>query len=483
MARKKKRTAKKTRFNDGISTSVSGLGSSCDNTTSVMPGRLFPSSMFGNHLRTPFGQAYGQLDQYWFNMYQQYWEAKKIVNIPPGDMTREGWEYESNDTNPDDLEKIKKREEDLGIPQEVNKALIYERLYGGGLVFFGIKEDEGTPASEPIDPENLEENSISFVRAIPSFRVNSSQVETHPLSPNFHRPEYYIINDTPVHRSRFIVFDGCPIDQPHFSQLNFLSRNNNLGFGESVLLTLYSEIQDAQGARQSIAHLLHKLSVAIFKKKNVDMLRTSNQGNKVLDELEDITQMMSNFKGVILDHNDGIENYSSNANAGEGLMIAYLQVLSAASDIPATRFIGQAPGGLNATGDSDLRNYYDRISADQKNNLRLPLQKTGQMLAMDVLGKPIEDLTVEFNPLWQKSDKEAAEIRQMDANTINTLVTSSVMIEEDAQKELLERGVVLNELTPFEPPEEEPLDLGLGGLPGDIEPGKDDADIRPGSEQ
>lgn len=35
-------------------------------------------------------------------------------------------------------------------------------------------------------------------------------------------------------------------------------------------------------------------------------------------------------------------------------------------DILATRFLGQAPGGLNATGESDLQNYYNMIDAFQR---------------------------------------------------------------------------------------------------------------------
>jgi Protein of unknown function (DUF1073) len=37
-----------------------------------------------------------------------------------------------------------------------------------------------------------------------------------------------------------------------------------------------------------------------------------------------------------------------------------------AADIPATRFIGKSPDGMNATGESDIRNYHDRLASDQK---------------------------------------------------------------------------------------------------------------------
>jgi len=40
-----------------------------------------------------------------------------------------------------------------------------------------------------------------------------------------------------------------------------------------------------------------------------------------------------------------------------------MQLASGAADIPMTRLLGQSPAGMNATGDGDMRNYYDRIEA------------------------------------------------------------------------------------------------------------------------
>lgn len=459
----RKRHKKKTKVQDGISVNSSGMGSSCDNTTSMRPGSIFPISYGGD---SPFTLIGPQRDQYWSNMYRTYWEAKKIVDIPAGDMTREGWEYTAEKEDPDKLKELKLAEEAMGLPKEVLKALKYRRLYGGGLVFLGLKGDSRETTRDPVEIDKIQQGDLTFVRALPSFRVSATNIDPDPLSPYYQRPEIYTINGQEVHRTRFLVFDGDPIDEPFWGQGSMYSDNAKLGFGESVLTCLYSEIQDAQGSRQSVAHLLHKLSVAILKKRGVRTLKSTQRGNEVIEEMSDAVQMMSNFKMLMLDAEDSIENYSSNANTGEGLIIAYLQVLSAASDIPATRFLGQAPGGLNATGESDLRNYYDRVSADQRNDLALPLTYSGQILSRSIFGKEIDSLTVSFNPLWQTSEKEQAEIREIDARTINSLVTTGVMIEENAQKELLERKVVLNELTPFEPPEDDPLELGLPPIEG-----------------
>jgi uncharacterized protein len=53
----------------------------------------------------------------------------------------------------------------------------------------------------------------------------------------------------------------------------------------------------------------------------------------------------------------------------------FLQVAAGAADIPVTRLLGQSPAGLSATGDSDIRNYYDMIAARQEIDLRPQLER------------------------------------------------------------------------------------------------------------
>jgi phage-related protein (TIGR01555 family) len=407
-------------------------------------------------------------------MYRAHWEARKIVDIPAGDMTREGWEWTSSNTSPEQLEAITLNEGVVGLPGSIHLALKYQRLYGAGLVYLGLKGENGETSEEPVIDENISAGDLVYTKAIPSFLVSSPIIDNDPLSQNYHNPEIYIIHGRPVHRSRFLVFSGDVVAEPFHGQASGFSLNTKLGFGESALECLFGEIQDAQGSRQSVSHLLHKLSVAIIQKKGLRAKKATNRGGEVIEEMSDAVQSMSNFRMLMLDAEDTVYNYSSNANAGEGLIIAFLQVLSAASDIAATRFLNQAPGGLNSSGDSDIRNYYDRIKADQRNDLLPPLTRAGQIISRSLFGSEIPGLTVEFNPLWQMTEKEQAEIREINARTVNSMVTAGYVLEEDAQKEAEERGVVLNKLKSIEPPEEEPINLGLPPIDGDVDDGEGD---------
>lgn len=469
MSRRRKRS--RTRHQDSLNISTSGMGSSCDKSASVSPvgasllsgdSQLRPGALDN---ASPVLLTGPWADNFFFMLYRAQWEARKIVNIRADDMTRAGWDWISKELQPEDIEKLDKREEELRFITEVNMALIYERLYGGGVVYLGVK-DAAESAEEPLDVDALSEGDLIFVRSLPRSKIHAAKFENNPLSVDYNRPRIFTIQNERVHRSRLLIFNGKPVQAPNNYSLNYRD-----GFGESVLIDLYKDIQDAQASRQSAAHLTHTASVPYFKKgKNLLAQAATKGGNKKINDLLDLLSMMSNFKGVLLDKDDELLNYQSSFQSLSDILITQLQVLSAGSDIPATRFLGQSPGGLNATGDSDLRNYYDAVGSDQVLRLKPELVKFGDILSRTTLGRETPDLTIKFNPLFQATEKEQAEIRGLDTTVISTLAMANLLEDDEARKELTERGIILNTLE--ERPEPDPFDLGLS----DIEK---DANIRP----
>jgi phage-related protein (TIGR01555 family) len=76
--------------------------------------------------------------------------------------------------------------------------------------------------------------------------------------------------------------------------------------------------------------------------------------------------------------------------------------LAAAGGMPVSLLMGQAPSGLNATGDSDIRWFYDHVAAMQKKSLKSALVQiyTVIMSAKDgpTKGKVPENWDIAFKP-------------------------------------------------------------------------------------
>jgi len=80
-----------------------------------------------------------------------------------------------------------------------------------------------------------------------------------------------------------------------------------------------------------------------------------------------------------------------------------------AADIPSTRLFGREPTGMSATGESDIRNYYDRVASDQKVRLTPLLKPLDEILIRHTFGDRDEAIHYDWNPLWQESNKEKAD--------------------------------------------------------------------------
>ena len=90
--------------------------------------------------------------------------------------------------------------------------------------------------------------------------------------------------------------------------------------------------------------------------------------------------------------------------------------LASAADTPVTVLMGISPGGLNATGESDITLFDDRIEDEQTLEFQPAIEKVAR-LQMAARGMAPEEWSIHFNPLHQKRDKEKAEERKLVAET------------------------------------------------------------------
>jgi hypothetical protein len=61
---------------------------------------------------------------------------------------------------------------------------------------------------------------------------------------------------------------------------------------------------------------------------------------------------------------------------------------------------------MNATGDSDTRNYYDRVTTEQKIEIQPLLSPLDTLLQISALGTAPDGLFYNWNPLWQMDEAE-----------------------------------------------------------------------------
>lgn len=409
------------------------------------------------------------------HLYEIAWEARKIIRIPAEDALRKKWVLEGIGE-----EFIKYFETEfirLDFHQILKRSLMLERLLGGCITFFGLGGEQKEETKDPFNPKKG--SKIYYANAIPVSRISRVTWDNNPLSEYYMRPSMYAVNGQEVHISRCLIWDGEPLFDPYdFALTNF--RSNLAGFGPSKLAPIWDDIIKAVGTRQAAYQMIQTNNAIIASVNDLQDLMGTVPGKKNVVKIKEMVNQLSLYRAALIDgDNMKIDTVSAKFGSVPELLMTFIQILSAASDIPATRFIGEAPGGLNSTGKSDLENYYNTIDSMQVQRLVPAIRRTCDILGYSKFGDlwtiEREKLDVVFPPLWNLSELEEAERAQLRLANVMTALENNMISDEKAIEEMNLKKIFSVELDDIDIQIQD--DLGMkGGLPG--EPGTSQEDPR-----
>ena len=160
-----------------------------------------------------------------------------------------------------------------------------------------------------------------------------------------------------------------------------------------------------------------------------------------MDGLMRYTEVMRRFQGMegitLLDGEDTFEAQGHQAFSGlSDALNQFGQQLSGALQIPLTRLFGQSPAGMSATGESDLRTYYDHIRQQQNKTLMGGITTAYKCIAQSEGIKLPENFSLKFTSLMELDDTEKADVASKVGETISKALDSGLIGRQTALKVL-----------------------------------------------
>lgn len=371
-------------------------------------------------------------------MYRTDWLCGKVVDIIPDDMTRE-WREFTGDVDPKVVKALEDEEDRLQLQFNFNLAHKWARLYG--TAFIVISVDDGQTPDKPLDISKIKKGGLRHIKAIDRHRVSNAEVVpiADPMNKNFGMPEFYRFNETSVkiHASRVLRFDGIRLPYDEFRKNNYYS--------DSVLSRLYEAVTNFNTTANGAASMVYETNVDIMKVKGLMGYLQTAEGEALLRKRFTMAGMMKSFNNMmLLDNEEGYESKNNTFAGLPDLLDRFALFLSAASDIPATRLLGSSASGLNATGEGDLKNYYDTVRSAQKQQYKPLLDDFDQIMARSLgLGEDT-DMDYDFKSLFQMTPKETADLQLVNAQRDQIYLDRNVITEEIAAKELKQDGTYTN---------------------------------------
>lgn len=337
----------------------------------------------------------------------------------PEDALRRGWMVEGQDAEALELELHQ-----LEVGTKVEDGATWGRAYGGAIGVLWI--DDGRDCTQPVD--RSKGYNILSIDIYDRRLVNRYAFVTNRGSVQYSKARLFQV--TPayggetfiVHRDRLILFGGAKTAD--------LERETNAGWDYSIYQAALRYIRGFNNGFSAVENMLQDASQGVLTIKGVVGRATTPGGREELAARAEMFDLFRSVARSIILDSDGRETYTKVptqfAQVPETLD-AFVSLVSAVWGIPVTRLMGTSPGGLNATGESDLRNYYDNVEK---------WRKTGIIPQIDYLldiMRPGRGNKIKLPPLYQPTEKEAAETDKVRAEADSLRIEDQVISADEVR--------------------------------------------------
>ena len=368
------------------------------------------------------------------SLYRDNWVVQNVVGIIPDDMTKK-WFAPAGAVGPEHLKELDRVQRVTALRERGNEGLRWGRLYGGAAGLIMIRGQEGM-LGQPLELESIYPGTFQGLYILDRWQgvVPGMELVFEGGEPV---PAYYSITDArgntvaKVHHSRLVRFTG--------RDLPFLERVAELYWGESEVEALYNDVVKHDNVAANMAALTFRANVDTMEVQNLDQLfsvTSGEQQRRFWNVMQAQSVMKSNFGMQLVNRGDQIKNTQYTFTGLQEVYDSMCLDLSGASRIPVTKLFGRSPAGMNATGESDLRNYYDYVDTLREAKLRPILEKLLPVLAMSAWGAVPDGLDITFPPLWTPTAAEVAEIALKKAQAIRDTFQAGLFRADTAQREL-----------------------------------------------
>lgn len=381
------------------------------------------------------------------------------------EFTREGEKDDQDKNGTDDkLDKINKEFDKLELQKVLHEACSMTGYYGGCLLYLDTGAN-GEYLKHPLnlDPMfSMEARNAGFLKAVrcidPINVFPGTYNATDPLAADYYRPSMWWVLGKQVHASRLIrvVANEAPlIYKPSY---------NFLGIPQAQILWDY--VLHFQQNRDAANRLLNKFSMLVFKTAMADILEGQNSLDQLDTRMQILARNQSNDGVFAIDREaEDVVKVETPLGGVTDIVKQSLEQLAAMNRTPAVKLLGISPSGFNATGESDIRNYYDHILSQQEKVLRHAIKDILDVVQISIFGEVDETIGFNFCPLSEDDKNATAMTQQVKANTLCALLDRDVISPEEARRALIsDPSSGLNDLDPDEVPEPKEGE-GMPGMP------------------
>ncbi len=342
---------------------------------------------------------------------------QRAVDTPAEDAVREwrSWQAEA-----DQISRIEAEESRLDVRGKVLEAQRLARMTKGAAILIGTGDEDPT---QPIALDRVGAGGLKYLTVLSSQDLAAGEVEENALAPGYGLPKWWDLTAgnagaQRIDPSRLAMFHGVtPLADRN-------TRATLEGWGVPSINGMISRLIAVDEVAGNVLSLVYEGKVDVIKIPGL-MQNLQSRGQEFEAEVLRRLTLASTAKGInaslILDGEEEYQQKSASFSGLPDVMDRMMQLACAASGMPMTLLFGTSPGGLNATGENDVRNYYDRVKVRQETRMRPAMHVLDECMIRSALGDRPKEIHYEWSPLWQPTQKEVADTGKVIADTFKVI--------------------------------------------------------------
>lgn len=417
-------------------------------------------------------------------------EYRAFADTMSTECTREWIKFTSKqDDDTDTADKIKIIEEEFeryGVRNVVGTAVQHDCYFGRAQIFINI---EGADRNLPLilDKRTIKKGSLKSINTVEAIWTTPVAYNAlDPVAPDFYKPNAWWMLGQNVHASRLLTIMTRELPDMLKPAFNFS------GMSLSQLAEPY--VDNWLTTRQSVSDLIRNFSTTVLATSMDQVLQGDDDGSDVNDRADLFNATRSNRGLMLLDkEREELIQINTPLSGLSELQAQSQEHMCSVSRTPAIVLTGISPTGLNPSAEGEIRVFYDWIMAQLERYWRNPIDIILKVIQLNKFGEIDPDISFDFVPLYQMTEKELAEIRESNSRSATAYTTIGAVAAEEVRDQLAKDPTsgyigldtsVMPEL-PEQPTEGEdpPGDLNNGsGGPARAEPPKPPVKDKPAAD-
>jgi uncharacterized protein len=401
----------------------------------------------GVNFRT-FDKINNTLLNSWFLGYQEYsllsqnGIIQNIIQTFAQESVREWVEIKSiskdKKDNTDKIRKINDRFEELKVRAKFKHAMEQTIMFGGCKIYPKIKGDDSTEGGNelemPFYKEKMGKGDLLYLKVIEPLYVTPLEFNaSNPLKEDYYVPKTYSVLSQITHQSRLCHFV--------YNEVPTLLKPVYWFNGFPLVQLCLDYIMGFESVRQNVVGVTGRYNINVFKTNmNALLYEGETFDDSTYKRLQIAQELQSNFS-IFAMNNDPAnpeewQQFNMTIAGLDTLLNQNAELVCAVARIPAIKLFGTNPKGFNATGDTELRIFYDLIRSMQTSILLPNLQFIFELVQIDLFGEIDRDLQIEFKPLWSENALEKADIQLKKSQVNLSYFGGGILTAEEIRQSL-----------------------------------------------